>query len=281
MGSWVADPTKPIALIDNTGTSLIIFQASRPAKTNKRAHHPVTSGISTANTNPRMPRPSFSSDIGYSPDCSEPDRSELSTQEYAAHHARLAKPKVITPQLLHRNPGFSAYKHRLIDEDIESPATFLPVSDLNPEVLYNEYDESDENEGDIPLNINDFVDFGDDSEDSGDDKEYSAITTTNQSPSEPRQAQSTPIEARSQKFLEHLGKGVVTAFRRDQYRHATLLPLHLEDDILDPFDFAMKDGMHAAASASLSPVQERQISEGPNYAESISQARAALAALSR
>lgn len=275
MGSWVADPTKPIAWIDKTGTSLIVLRASRPAKTNKRTLDPVASGTSTVKTSPRMPRPSFSSDVGYSPDYSEPDRSELSTQEYETHHARLAKPTVVAPQLLHRNSGFAASRHHLRDKDIESPATFLP---MNSSFFFDQFYESDENGGDIPLDINDFVDFGDDSEDSGDDKKYSAATTTDQSPLKPRQAQSWPIEAQSQNFLEHLGKGVVTAFRRDQYRHATLLPLYMEDDILDPIDFAT---MHATASAPLSPVRERQMSEGPNYAENINQARAALAALSR
>lgn len=51
MGSWVADPTKPIAIIDHTGNSLIILPAKRPAKTsghlnenhgNERLSSPVT-----------------------------------------------------------------------------------------------------------------------------------------------------------------------------------------------------------------------------------------------
>jgi hypothetical protein len=291
MGSWIADPTKPIALVDKSGTSLIIFRAQK-AKTNRT----VASSSSTANTSPRMSRPSFSSDIGNSPDCTERDRSDLSSHDYAVHYARSNKPKVIMPLLLHSNPGISSYRHRLVEHDTEPPAHLLPIADLHPDVLFNQFDEYDENEGDIPLDINDFVDFGDDSEESEDDKEYSTATKTHQSPPKLGKAHSTPMGVQSPpNLLDHLGKGVVTAFRRDQNRHATLAPLRLEDDILDPFGFAMEQGMYASAHTSMSPtvsramspeigppmspVQSFRMSELPSLEESVRQAKAALAAM--
>lgn len=281
MGSWIAASTKPIALIDKTGTSLIIFRAPQEAQTNQRTPHRVASGNSTANTSPLMSRPSFSSDIGYSPDCSEFDPSEFPGRRYAA---RLNQTELIPPLLLHQNPGISACKHPPIDEVIQPSVPYFPPPEWSPEEAFSQYEESEENLSET-LVFNDFIDFTNASEESRDDTEYSATTIRDPSPSRMANYQNVPTEAQpSQTLIDHLSKGIVTALHRDRYRNGNLTLSHREGDILDSFNVPVDHGLYATTSASLSPemrpAKKRRMSDGPSRAESISQAKAALAAMS-
>ena len=242
------------------------------------------------NTASRKSRLSFPSDHSWSPDCSDLDCSDLDSLEFWDPNAPLENPGVIRPGLLHKNPKFPASHYRLMEQVAEPPPLFVPPMEMNPDLFLTQDNESNDHEHeDIPLNIDDFIKFSDDSsEGSTDDKEFSATIMSDQTPSGLMAGQHPPTTAGpSHDFLEYLGDGIAAAFHRDQHLPATQLPSFLEDDtldssIVDSFD-SVEDGSDAPASVSLCPEiwpsKKRRLSDGVNRAESVSQARAALAAM--
>lgn len=289
MGSWIADPTKPIVLFDKTGSSLLVFGPLQDAKTNKKTPHQMAGCKSAVDTTSRKSRLSFPSDHSWSPDCSDLDLSDLDSLEGWDPNAPFEKPSVISSGLLHENPKFPPSHYRLIEQVTEPPPLFLQPMGINPEFFLTQDNESNDHEGDdIPLNIRDFIEFSDDSEDGTDDKESSATIMSDQTPSGLMAAQHPPTTTQpSHDFLNYLGDEIAAAFHRDQHLPATQLPSFFEDDtldssIVDSFD-SVEDGSDAPASASLCPEiwpsKKRRLSDGLNRAESVSQARAALAAM--
>lgn len=282
MATWVANPNKPFALADKTGRVVFHFPKIRGAEKPKKTLK-VTSGSSTAITGPPLSFSSISLDFGFSAESGALDPSDFSSQEQLAHHVRLDNSNGIRPLLLHRDSGLTACRDRLADFNMLPPSLILPFLDLDTDLLLDECKrfnmDQDEDEDDVPLNMEDYIDFSDDSEESENDEECLAVMTGNESPSSSAQAPSTQSDARpAQNWLDDLGKGMVNAFRRDQHRHATL---KLDEKNPDSLKFMREDTLGDCARASLSPqigpLKKRRMNDGPSHTESINLARAALA----
>lgn len=96
MGSWVADPTKPIAVIDYTGKGIIIIPALRPHKVDKMFEQ-ISSASATADNSPG---PSFS-ELADGVDDSENDHSDIALLE--------SRSGVIVPQQIHHGPRSKSF----------------------------------------------------------------------------------------------------------------------------------------------------------------------------
>ncbi|KAL8732849.1 MAG: hypothetical protein Q9166_002450 [cf. Caloplaca sp. 2 TL-2023] len=229
LGSWVADPTKPIAVVGSSGTDLIILPARRPTSREGKVFSTIaSSGQSSVQASPRAPTakmvpPSYPTVT----DDSEMDRSEMSSQGTATPMIS-ASPNVMISGL-----GLGS-GNLLSGHAMGPPEAFFPFQSigvdgsmvLDDDVDDYEDDEDDEAEG--LLNIEDFIDFGEDSEES--DHEAESISENRQSPAmtsptqvsaEPASLASSPTQSSTKGFLDHLDKGVVTAFRRNQYGYNT------------------------------------------------------------
>ncbi|KAA6416143.1 MAG: hypothetical protein FRX48_00862 [Lasallia pustulata] len=254
MGSWVADPTKPIAVIDSTGKHMVIIPAQRPTKTDKLFSH-VTSGNSTANNSPRN---SFAG-LACGLDESDNDRSDFSSQEFMGSMC-VSGANVMMPGLLHGAPGS---EHTFGGQVMGPPEAFYPFKSIGPdgEVLEDADEDDDEDDDDENLwNVHDFIDFGDGS--SEDDKDDDDDTEVPLSPTSPvaTSSNATIISTGStHNLLDHFDRGVVTAFRRNQHRHQALLRRPIPSSSLRGGG-AIKGGRHIAANSPISPLRKRKLS---------------------
>lgn len=165
LGSWVADPTKPIAFIDRNGKTLIIYPTKTPSKQNKKLE----------------PSPT-------------------------GHSERHLANSVMTSPI---SDG------RLASPVPASPNTFYPFNTFNRGTsIINDHDhEDDDDDEDTLLNVNDFINFGDDSDDDSEVEKDEPIPSAIQS--KPIKTQpSAPMEPPPSGFFRD---GVVTAFRRSQH----------------------------------------------------------------
>ena len=128
MGSWVADPSKPIAVVDATGKTMVIYQAPRRGspRSTSRNHSRLGSSVSSVNgTAPGTPHNGFADD-------SESDNRELSSvlgsmfSGFANTAGSLNPSQIIGP-----------------------PEAFLPFVDVNGVVLEQEDDDEDDSEIDL------------------------------------------------------------------------------------------------------------------------------------
>ncbi|KAL8680933.1 MAG: hypothetical protein Q9186_002893 [Xanthomendoza sp. 1 TL-2023] len=225
LGSWVADPTKSMAVVASSGKHLIIRPAQRPASRGTRDLQSIlSSGQSSVQASPRpsvanMARPSHPT----ATDDSDMDRSEISSQEIATPMLS-ASPNVMMSGLAFGSGNL------LSGHAMGPPQAFFPFQTIEAggqmvlDGLDDDYDDDDEDGEDL-LNIEDFIDFGEDSE--GSDHEVESTAGSSQSPAltSPTEAvaktASVPSSPSQSSFLDHLDKVVVTAFRRNQYDRDT------------------------------------------------------------
>lgn len=252
MGSWIADPTKPIAVIDSTGKHMVIIPAQRPTKADKLFSQVSTSGSSTANNSPRN---SFAGLAG-GLDESDNDRSDFSSQEFMGSMYGSGA-NVMMPGLLHGGPGS---EYILGGQVMGPPEAFYPFKSVEPDgQVLEEADEDDDDDDDEDLwNVHDFIDFGDGSSD--DEKEDGEDTEVPSSLATPAATGLNTTAANAgfaHNFLEHFDRGVVTAFRRNQHRHQALLRRPIPSSSLRGGG-AIKGGRHIAANSLISPLRKRK-----------------------
>ena len=149
IGSWIADPTKPIAIVDKTGKNMVFYPAQRPTKSIASV-----GTFSSANASPSKPSIGLATSV-YD---SENDRSDTSTQAMM----------VQSPANLMMSGLFgkgSNLERVFAAPVVGPPEAFYPwrTVDSNGDVVEDddEYDEYDEDGLDATLNIRDFIDFGD------------------------------------------------------------------------------------------------------------------------
>ena len=226
LGSFVTDPTKPIAVIASDGKQLIIYPAQRPSGRGGKFFSATGSSAQSSiqgspqNAVAKMAVPSHPTVT----DDSELERSEMSSQD-------LATPMLsASPNLMMSGLGLGS-GNMLSGHAMGPPEAFFPFQSIGADgtmvldgldVDYDDDDdEDDEDDGEDLLNIEDFIDFGEDSEDS--DPDVESIVEGRQSPatSSPTQSgaklDSVASSPTQSSFLDHLDRGVVTAFRRNQY----------------------------------------------------------------
>ena len=160
IGSWVADPTKPIALVDGTGKNIVFFPASNPKKTQAR---PTTPGNASASPI----RPGSSMSAAPSNNDSENERSDNIAQGMLYDSpANLMVSGLNGTAVVRRRsesntvsgPPKLFYQWRSVDTN----GTLIGEDDDDDD------DEYDDDEIEARLNIDDFIDFGDDSESDAD-----------------------------------------------------------------------------------------------------------------
>ena len=152
IGSWVADPSKPIAIVDSSGKRMIFYPATRPKKTISQP-----SAANNIKASPTRPSATLSNSFYES----ENDRSDASAQAVmvqspanlmmsgllgngADPNPDLASPVVGPPEAFYPFRSFDADGNIMNDDDLTWD-------------FEDEFDEFD-------INLHDFVNFGDDSD---------------------------------------------------------------------------------------------------------------------
>ncbi|KAL8648293.1 MAG: hypothetical protein Q9226_006059 [Calogaya cf. arnoldii] len=274
LGSFVTNPTRPFAVVARDAKKLIIYPAQRPAsRGNKVFPSILSSGQSSVQASPgtaiaRMTAPPNSA----ATDDSELERSERSSQG-------MATPMLSdSPNLMMSGLGFSS--GNMFSGYATGPPEaffhFQPVKADGTMILdgldVGHDDVSSEEEGEDLLNIEDFINLGGDSEDSDQDAESTFQSALPSAPSSPTQnaaklASTTPSPTKSS-FLNHLDKGMVTAFRRNQYDYE---PNTFGQSSKPPFCTAgaIKANAFVASNTSFGSLGKRKLSDqdddSPSY----------------
>ena len=221
LGSWITDPTKPLAVV--SGKSLIVYPAQRPAsKAGKIFPTVASSGVSSAVASPRVSVPRLATPSRpVATDDSEVERTALSSRE---------APTPTTgpgPNLMLAGLGLGG-GNMLSAHVLGPPEAFYPFHSIGADgtMISDGIDgeDDDDDDGEDDLNIDDFINYGESSDD--DEQEAGSVNEGLQSPTGPLSDQfkekdtSTPSASPttpSHNFLDRFDKGLVTAFRRNQY----------------------------------------------------------------
>lgn len=258
MGTWIINVAKPCAVVNSIGDYIIIHPAMRPLKSNDMSMSVANSGTSTANISPTSSQPKSAT---------VPDNSSVGPSSGFSSQASMYDPvlgpgseiaaaSVPLPTRHSRQPS--------ADDSFANPSVFLPMDAMeNVSCFFDDdelNDEDDEDDDDALLNINDFIDFGDDSSEDGDqlaDEDSSVTSPVTAEGSDPVQGK-LPSSGASDDLLKHLDKHLVSAFRRGQshpqpqsLRHHGNLPLD---------SYALK-GPAQAVAAQMGSHQKRKMSE--------------------
>ncbi|MCJ1250974.1 hypothetical protein MMC30_008204 [Trapelia coarctata] len=251
MASWVVDPTKPIAVIDSTGKTMLIYPAPRSVKKSESAF--ISSLSSSATASPRTSMAALAKNFDGAFDDSENDRSDPSSQEQTTTMLGSAA-NLMMPGLLHGAPGM---EHILGGSVLGPPEAFYPFKSIDANgMLLDDDDEDVDDDDDDPedmLNIQDFIDFGDDSSDIDDQMLDDSDSTllAKRLTDTPSKAPAMPAQRSSSiDLLQHFDKGVVASFRRNQTRHQSLLRRPSSP-------YGIKGGRHFAANTPISPSKRK------------------------
>ncbi|KAL2834922.1 hypothetical protein BDW59DRAFT_1115 [Aspergillus cavernicola] len=217
MGTFVADPHKPVALVDCTGKHLVIIPAYASSR-HDWLESAATSVCGTANNSPRATTMHLI--------------DESDTDALVSPNMDLSPMLASSANLMMTALGNDIAPGGQV---MGPPEAFYPSRDFAIDSSFEEDEEDDDPEA--QLNVDDFIDFGDGSSDDESDKEFdddatlaspktmTAVGGTNGTPTpNPPQASS------AERFLNHLDQGIVTAFRRNHNRYQALLrlPQHRE-----------------------------------------------------
>ncbi|KAI9831550.1 MAG: hypothetical protein M1819_004780 [Sarea resinae] len=261
MGSWVADPSKPIAVIDSTGKRMVIYPARIPTKKDANLFGIVGNG--SMRTSPGTPFQSLGED-------SDNDRSDFSqdlTSPIVGSGANL-----MMGGLLHGEPGS---EYLLGGQVLGPPEAFYPFKSVGSDGQIMEEEEDDDIEDEDLWNVHDFIDFGDGSTDSEGEENHDGLVTSPatsmivhpaSTPARGGDA-TTPSRDSTAQLLDHFDRGVVTAFRRNQTRHKVLLSRSQSRDVpasnaISGMPYAnrgpIKGGRLAAANSPITPMRKRK-----------------------
>lgn len=221
MGTFTTDPHKPVALVDCTGKHLVIIPAYASSR-HDWLDSAANSMPGTANTSPRQTTLHL---------VDESDTDALASPNQTDFSPMLASSANLMMTALGNDltPG---------GQVMGPPEAFYPSQDFT---IDSSFEEDDEEDPESALNVDDFIDFGNGSSDEDDDMSHNYPESAQASPGTAPSAKSmgTPTPTRKsesqptnneERFLNHLDKGIVTAFRRNHNRYQALLrlPQHRE-----------------------------------------------------
>ncbi|KAL5340135.1 hypothetical protein BJX70DRAFT_362268 [Aspergillus crustosus] len=219
MGTFVADPHKPVALVDYTGKHLVIIPAYASSR-HDWLESAATSVCGTANNSPRATTMHLI--------------DESDTDAFVSPNMDLSPMLASSANLMMTALGNDIAPGGQV---MGPPEAFYPSRDFAIDSSFEEDEEDDDPEA--QLNVDDFIDFGDGSSDDESDKEFDESTLAspmtiatvggaNGTPTPIRGAD--PQQSSAERFLNHLDRGIVTAFRRNHNRYQALLrlPQHRE-----------------------------------------------------
>ena len=267
MGMWIADPKKPVVVINASGKNIIIHPTQRTLKVDNNFSKVASSGSnSVANAAYR-----YGFADAFNPFAeSESDRSYPSSQDLMGPMLG-AGTNLMMPGLLHGGPGM---EHILGGQVLGPPEAFYPFRSVGQDGLCLEDDDEygdDYGEVDQHLNMDDYIDYGDDSSDINEEPEqanddFASTTTIDFAAST---LKSTPIEpttvaapaSTTQHLLRHLDKkGVVGAFRKNHDRVKARMRQPTFNTSTYGLSGEIKGGRHAAANNPFSPLRKRKAS---------------------
>ncbi|PWY80357.1 hypothetical protein BO94DRAFT_157901 [Aspergillus sclerotioniger CBS 115572] len=220
MGTFVADPHKPVALVDCTGKHLVIIPAYASSR-HDWLESATNSVCGTAHNSPRATTMHL---------IDESDTEALASPNHPDMSPMLASSANLMMTALGNDiaPG---------GQVMGPPEAFYPSREF---AIDSSFEDDDEDDPESALNVEDFIDFGDGSSDDEMDKAFDEESLMSPMVARPLQAGTgTPTPNRgvdsqqassAERFLNHLDRGIVTAFRRNHNRYQALLrlPQHRE-----------------------------------------------------
>ncbi|KAJ5722468.1 hypothetical protein N7488_000503 [Penicillium malachiteum] len=220
MGTFVADPHKPVALVDCTGKHLVIIPAYASSR-HDWLESAANSMPGTANNSPRQTTLQL---------IDESDTDAMASPNHIDFSPMLASSANLMMTALGNDltPG---------GQVMGPPEAFYPSRDF---AIDSSFEDDEEDDPESALNVDDFIDFGNgssDEEDMGnlDDEALispmaGASSMPNLGTPTPKRNSETQQDSNAERFLNHLDKGIVTAFRRNHNRYQALLrlPQHRE-----------------------------------------------------
>ncbi|TKA70607.1 hypothetical protein B0A49_07254 [Cryomyces minteri] len=237
MGTWAVDPNKAFAVIDHTGTRMLITPARHPSNNDLQLWSRAGSSVSSPSNSPQA---SFQNLAG-----EESDLSDMSAQQSSMY---------LDPALRQlfgaaTGSGLSLGKQALIGgTDLRAFYPFTNVG-VDGSVIEDEDEWDDASDHEDQLDINAFIDLGDDSE--NDDVEVSD--------------EGTPAASSTQNstsnLLAHFDKGFnIMSFAHNQHRahHHASLPQSPAMRKLTSDEHAVQVGRAAAANALITPRRKRR-----------------------
>jgi hypothetical protein len=239
LGSWVTDASKPFAVIDSRGKKMVMFRA-------------------------RINRRYSFNDIPAQSDQNFIEAPTPGSQEQLS-------PMLSNSANLMMSAMYTPLDNILEGAALGPPEAFYPFVSISAngaitqdEHLSSSFDEDDVDDDDM-WNITDLIDFGDETSDDG-----GAIGDEEDGSSSAADPSSTPIrpttassEDQVHPLLEHLDRGLVGAFRRNQTRHQLLVrnaasarSLAFSGAYYEGTLRGIKGGRLAAANTSMTPVRK-------------------------
>ncbi|KAJ6166895.1 hypothetical protein N7470_002342 [Penicillium chermesinum] len=216
MGTFVADPHKPVALVDCTGKHLVIIPAYASSR-HDWLESAANSMPGTANNSPRQTTLQL---------IDESDTDALASPNQTDFSPMLASSANLMMTALGNDltPG---------GQVMGPPEAFYPSQEFT---IDSSFEDDDEDDPESALNVDDFIDFGNGSSDEEDMGKFDDETLISPMATGHRSSMGTPTPTRNaesqpdERFLNHLDQGIVTAFRRNDTRYQTLLrlPQHRE-----------------------------------------------------
>ncbi|RDW70374.1 hypothetical protein BP5796_08771 [Coleophoma crateriformis] len=243
LGSWVADRSKPFAILDNHGKTLIMFKA-------KARRFSFSAGSN------RVP-------IGYA--------SEGDAETPGVEHM---SPMMSDSANLMMSAMWPTMDNTLGGQVLGPPEAFYPHVSVNADGSYaqdslSSYDEDDMDDEDL-WNVEDFLEFGDNTTDDEaeavDEEDDSENTTADPLSSTPARPRTANEEDQVHPLLNHFNSGVVGAFRRNQTRHqllsrnaATRESLAFSGPYRQGTLRGIKGGRLAAANTPITPLRRQKL----------------------
>ncbi len=266
MGTWTVDSTKACAVVDGTGETMIIHHAARPTKPNNLSVPTANSITDTADASPIVSHQKFATAL----DDNGNDPGALSAQ--ASMYGYLNPVLGQDSEMVAAPAPLSVRQSRqpLMDSPFADPSVFFPMDameDVGSSLGGDYLNDEDDDEEDVLLNIDDFIDFGDDSSEdedqtAGDDSVLTSPVATDGPGAVQLKTPSPDATMASDNLMKHLDKHVVSAFRRGQVHHQPQsLPVQRpRHGNLALNSYALKGGRQAAANAQTGPQKKRKMS---------------------
>ena len=256
--------SEPRAAIDSTGENVIICPATRPSRTDNLSISIANGIASTANATQAVSQQVLAT----LPDPNGTDPSAFSAKGpmYEYNDPVLGPGSDIVAASAPLPTGHR--QQPSMADSFTASSVFLPVDAMADvgSFLENNYlndDDDDGDDDDALLNINDFIDFGDDSSEDGnqaagnDSTLTSPVTAEGPSPVQLK-TPSPDATVASGNLMKHLDKHIVSAFRRGQSHHQPQSRPRHGNFALN--SYGLKNKRHAAANASTGPQRKRKMS---------------------
>ncbi|CAD6566705.1 MAG: hypothetical protein ASARMPRED_000117 [Alectoria sarmentosa] len=272
MGIWIVDSTKPCAVIESTGENMIIRPATRPSKSNDLYVSLANSITNTANASPITSQPTLATALDDGGTDPGGFSSQASMYEYNDPVLGPGSDMVAASAPLPTGHG----RPPSMDHSFAAPSVFLPMDAMgNVRSFFKDGDlNDDDDDDDALLNIDDFIDFGDDSSEDGDQAVGDDSTLTSPVTAEGpgpfhMKTPSPDATMASDDLMKHLDRSrhILSAFRRGQHHHQ--LQSRPRHGNLSLNSYALKGARQAAANAPMGLQKKRKMSESFGHRPSL------------